>query len=67
MIKRLFVLLGLTALFLSVPAFAHDLKDGHVERDVQVVIFPDRIEVQYTLEMNANTRDSYQSRLGARV
>lgn len=63
MIKRLFVLLGLKALFLNVPAFAHDLKDGHVERDVQVVIFPDRIEVQYTLEMNANTRDSYQVRL----
>ncbi|HBE69336.1 MAG TPA: hypothetical protein DDW52_14410 [Planctomycetaceae bacterium] len=33
----------------------HDLPLGHVERDMQVVAFPDRIEFQYTIEMGAAT------------
>ncbi|MEM8732978.1 MAG: hypothetical protein AAGG44_02070 [Planctomycetota bacterium] len=34
---------------------AHELKDGVVERDLQVVVFPDRAEFQYSFEMNFAT------------
>lgn len=46
-------------------ACAHDLKDGVVERDVQLVVFPDRVEVQYTVEMNPSTRDKHVEQLAA--
>ncbi len=44
---------------------AHDLKDGVVERDVQVVVFPDRVEIQYTVEMNPRTRDEHLEQMAA--
>ena len=53
---RMFLLIPILVLFAD-PAWAHDLEDGVVERDCQIVIFPDRIEFQYSLEMNAKTRD----------
>ena len=59
MMKVLFTTISIYAALLCSLARAHDLKDGVVERDVQVVIFPDRVEFQYTIEMNARTRDKY--------
>lgn len=59
------VLLAATFLLLLVPrvAWAHELKDGVVERDVQLVVFPDRVEIQYTVEMNPRTRDQHIEQL----
>ncbi|MFN3189811.1 MAG: hypothetical protein ACE361_04755 [Aureliella sp.] len=34
---------------------AHELGDGVVERDLQIVVFPDRAEFQYSFEMNLAT------------
>ena len=45
--------------FLTHGAWGHDLKDGVVERDVQMVVFPDRVEIQYTIEMSSSTRDKH--------
>ncbi len=53
---RMFLLIPILAVFVN-PAWAHELENGVVERDCQIVIFPDRVEIQYSLEMNAKTRD----------
>ncbi len=53
---RMFLLAPILVFFAN-PAWAHELEDGAVERDCQIVIFPDRVEIQYSLEMNAKTRD----------
>lgn len=57
---RMFLLIPILAVFVN-PAWAHELEDGVVERDCQIVIFPDRVEIQYSLEMNAKTRDQVAS------
>ncbi|MEM7477147.1 MAG: hypothetical protein AAF483_19360 [Planctomycetota bacterium] len=51
-------LAAIFCLCLTNSSLAHDLDDGVVERDCQIVVFPDRVEIQYMLEMNSSTRDA---------
>ncbi len=51
--RLLFCLLAISVCLPLVQA--HELPEGVVERDVQIIIFPERIEVQYTIEMNEKT------------